>query len=138
MTSFIDAGLIFIYICPVLFCVVLITCCVAMCCWCRKRCHRRREPNVVTVSSVMHPPPPVPSCGCQPSCLHYQPVPFTPGYSSAPVPSAPPPSYQEATDPSYFNMTQGGMMYHSVPQQTDGNTHQPFNPAYCPPRYDQR
>lgn len=117
--------------------------CVYLCCWCHKKCRKRRNQaqlNVVNTSTVVHVPQPLPPAGYQPSYPGYQPVYFQPGYIPMPMPPGAPPSYLEATDPVHAPLAaaQGPQMYpfpnHPQPMQpyVDESAQKPYNPAYCP------
>uniref|UniRef100_A0A3Q1JSL4 Shisa N-terminal domain-containing protein n=1 Tax=Anabas testudineus TaxID=64144 RepID=A0A3Q1JSL4_ANATE len=119
-------------------CVALIICCVTPCCLIHKKCQER--PVITTViGAPLQPPTP---SGHQPSHPGYQPEPVQPGFGDYPMPSAPPPSYQEATDPANFPapFTRGHPMYPSQPPGqsyellplSHGFAQHPYNPAYDP------
>ncbi|XP_026203326.1 protein shisa-5-like [Anabas testudineus] len=137
-------GAIFGCIVALIPCVALIICCVTPCCLIHKKCQERRnQRNQTVITTVIGAPlqPPTPS-GHQPSHPGYQPEPVQPGFGDYPMPSAPPPSYQEATDPANFPapFTRGHPMYPSQPPGqsyellplSHGFAQHPYNPAYDP------
>ncbi|XP_051271740.1 protein shisa-5 [Dicentrarchus labrax] len=123
---------------PIIFCVSLIVCCVAPCCLCYKKCRKGQRPQ--TVATIVNlPQQPTSPSGYQPSYPGYQPVPVQPGYVGPPIPTAPPPSYMEATDPAYPPAFSQGQLMYPYSNQLYGpppNIHEldqlPYNPSYCP------
>uniref|UniRef100_A0A4W6DXM0 Shisa N-terminal domain-containing protein n=1 Tax=Lates calcarifer TaxID=8187 RepID=A0A4W6DXM0_LATCA len=88
---------------PVVFCVALVVCFVCPCCMLHQRCCKRRETESVTLPTVVINPTDVPlqtgsPSGYQLFYLGYQPVPVQHGRGGQPVPTAPPPSYMEASE----------------------------------------
>ncbi|KAM9860038.1 protein shisa-5-like [Aulostomus maculatus] len=135
------AGSILGSIVPLVSCVSLIICCMAPCCLCYKKCRERRRQTVV--NTVVHiPQQPHASLGYQPSYPGYLPVPVQPGYGGPLMPSAPPPTYLEATDPAFSpgGFPQGHPMYplqpinqpYALPAHPDGLAEPPYNPSYTP------
>lgn len=123
----------------------IIAFCVFLCCWCHKRCRKRRnrtQLSVVNASTVVHVPQPLPPAGYQPSYPGYQPGYFQPAYTTMPMPMPPgaPPSYLEAMDPANAPLAAapGPLMYPfpNPPQPmqpySDESAQKPYNPAYCP------
>ncbi|XP_029286544.1 protein shisa-5-like [Cottoperca gobio] len=132
--SIIGAGL------PILFCVGLITCCVAPCCLCYKKCrkgHNRNPQTARFVTTVVNvPQQPLAPSGYQPSYPGYQPVPAQPGYGGLPNPTAPP-SYIEAINPVAIPpglpmLPFPGQPYAPPPPHTDEFAPLPYNPSYGP------
>ncbi|XP_028262541.1 protein shisa-4-like isoform X2 [Parambassis ranga] len=121
---------------PFIICVGMIICCLAPCCWCYKNCRkgRRRRHTAVVNTTVVHALP-------EPSSPEYR-LPYSayqpsyPGHVGAPVPTAPPPSYQESMNQAHspVNFSQGQVMYnpHQHPSQlySDECVQPPFNPSY--------
>ncbi|XP_044067537.1 protein shisa-5-like [Siniperca chuatsi] len=129
---------------PIILCVGLIVCCVAPCCLfykkCRKGRNHRNQTVLYTTAVDNAPQQPLFPSGYQPSYPGYQPVHVLPGYGGPAVPSAPPPSYLEATDPAYSPVafTPGLPMYPFPDQPYEPQPHPdklaqlPYNPSYCP------
>ncbi|XP_041801292.1 leucine-rich repeat extensin-like protein 5 [Chelmon rostratus] len=126
---------------PIILCVALIICCVAPCCLFYKKCRKgrnRRHQSVTNTTTVVNVPmQPLSPSGYQPG---YQPVPVQPGYGGPPFPTAPPPSYLEATDParSPAAFSSGQPMYplpgqpYGPPPHLDECEQPPYNPSYGP------
>ncbi|XP_033822813.1 submaxillary gland androgen-regulated protein 3A-like [Periophthalmus magnuspinnatus] len=120
----------------IVLCVGVISGCVSLCCWCHKRCRRRRRPQ--NGVNVIYVPAPVPPEGFHPSLPNYYP-PVSPPNIGLPIPTAPPPSYQEATSTGPFSpdVSQRPPMYPTHPP-LDQISQQPYNPEYSLPKYDHR
>ncbi|XP_019736807.1 protein shisa-5-like [Hippocampus comes] len=112
---------------PIIFCVGLITCFVAPCCFLYKKCRKprnsRRHPNVTT-TYVVAPHQPASPPHHPPYHPNYQPVPVPPHYGGPAMPTAPvgPQPYMEAAPPAY---PPGG-----PPPHLDEHSQPPYNPAY--------
>ncbi|KAJ0068456.1 hypothetical protein NL108_008407 [Boleophthalmus pectinirostris] len=120
----------------IVLCVGVISGCVSLCCWCHKRCRRRRPQNGV---NVIYVPAPVPPEGYQLSLPNYYSAPVSPPNIGPPLPTTPPPSYQEATSPGLYplDISQRPPLYPNPPSLGQ-NSQQPHNPEYCLPKYDHR
>ncbi|XP_022604036.1 protein shisa-5-like isoform X1 [Seriola dumerili] len=130
---------------PIFICVILIICCVCPCCLLYKKCRERRngmQQTVITTTVVNPPQPPLTPFGYEPSHPGYQPVPVLHGYGGPPMPTAPPPSYLEATYPAHSPVPypQGQPMYplpppgqnYPPPSHLDELVQMPYNPSYRP------
>ncbi|XP_077429936.1 uncharacterized protein LOC144056761 [Vanacampus margaritifer] len=110
---------------PIIFCVGLITCFVAPCCFLYKKCRKRnsRQRQNVTSTFVVAPHQPASTPQHQPPHPGYQPVPVPPHYG-VPVPTAPagPPAYMGGPPPMY----PPGVL----PPRPDQHSQPPYNPAY--------
>ncbi|XP_071778806.2 protein shisa-5-like isoform X2 [Centroberyx gerrardi] len=140
---------------PIIICVCLIICCVSPCCFLYKKCQRRRSrrPQTVINTAVVNAPlqPSAPSGhqhpyqgGQYPGGQYpgYQPVPLQFGYGAQPMPTAPPPSYMEASYAPVsmpYSPAPGQPVYpfqhpsqpHALPPHLDDLAHPPYNPSYC-------
>ncbi|XP_070693394.1 protein shisa-5-like [Pempheris klunzingeri] len=140
-------GSIFGSIFLIILCIVIV-CCVAPCCLFYKKCRKGRSQRhqIVdvrnTTTAVYAPQQPLSPSGHQPSYPGYQPVPVQRGYGGyegPPIPTAPPPSYMEATDPalSPVAFSPGYPMALFPNQPYAPSTHldelaqPPYNPSYC-------
>ncbi|XP_067360940.1 protein shisa-4-like isoform X1 [Channa argus] len=134
-------GAIFGSIFALIPCVALVICCVTPCCLIHRKFqerHNQREQNLITIVNV--PQRPLPTSGVQVSFPEYQWVPVEPGFGEPPLPTAPPLSYLEATDPAHFPapFSQGHPMYPLQPpgQPIASSPHLaeysqlPCNPSY--------
>ncbi|XP_061743915.1 protein shisa-5-like isoform X1 [Nerophis ophidion] len=106
---------------PLIFCVGLVACFVAPCCFFYKKCRKGRNSqrqNVPTTTfvAVPHQPPP-PAQHYPPSQPGYQAVPLQPGYG---IPAAPPP-------PPYV---EAGHQLPAPPSAPVQHPQPPYNPAY--------
>nr|XP_061813634.1 protein shisa-5-like [Nerophis lumbriciformis] len=110
---------------PIIFCVGLITCFVAPCCFLYKKCRKRRDSHRrqnVTSTFVVAPHQPATTPHQPPFQPGYQPVPVPPHYGGPAMPSAPmgPPPYTEEAPPAY----PPGVL------PSDQHTQPPYNPSY--------
>ncbi|XP_037535741.1 protein shisa-4-like [Nematolebias whitei] len=117
---------------PVIICVALIICYVSPSCLIYKRCRKRRTQRQIAVTNT--PQPPLSTSGHQPAYGDYQSVPV---YEDPPIPSAPPPSYLEITEPAYSQIPEDQPSHplsqpQSPPPYSDALEHLPFNPSYEP------
>nr|XP_061794270.1 protein shisa-4-like isoform X2 [Nerophis lumbriciformis] len=106
---------------PLIFCVGLVACFVAPCCFFYKKCRKGRNSqrqNVPTTTfvSIPHQPPP-PAQHYPPSQPGYQAVPVQPGYG---IPTAPPP-------PPYVP---AGHQQPAPPSDPGQHPQPPYNPSY--------
>ncbi|XP_061687856.1 protein shisa-5-like [Syngnathoides biaculeatus] len=112
---------------PIIFCVGLITCFVAPCCFLYKKCKKRpnsQQRQNVTSTFVAAPTQPASPPQHSPSHPGYQPVPVWAHYAGPAVPTAPvgPPSYMEAVPPPYSPGV--------VAPLPDEHLQPPYNPSY--------
>ncbi|XP_011612327.2 protein shisa-5-like [Takifugu rubripes] len=116
----------------IFICVGIVACCVALCCCCCKKRNPQRHQNVTTVVYTHPSSSQIPVSGPQPQYPAYQPVPQQ--AHGVPYMTAPPPSYQEATDPALLPHNPGMMFLHpSQPSgHSDVHTQLPYNPAFYP------
>lgn len=125
---------------PIIFCISLIICCVAPCCLCYKKCRKRRNQRqiaVITTVNTLHPVSPTGYQPSYPSGYH-----FVPTYEGPSIPTAPPPSYLESTNPAYSTgvFSHGQPMYmhqpssepHAELPHLDELIQPPYNPSYGP------
>ncbi|KAK2861915.1 hypothetical protein Q5P01_001448 [Channa striata] len=127
-------GVIFGSIFAITSCVGLVICCVTPCCLIHRKFQERRNQRQQTqrlaaglAQYQLYPP-------------GYQSVPVQTGFGDPPLPTAPPPSYQEATDPANFPppFTHGHPMDSFQPpgQSNAPSSHlaeyaqRPYNPSY--------
>uniref|UniRef100_A0A3P9DUR0 Protein shisa-5 n=2 Tax=Maylandia zebra TaxID=106582 RepID=A0A3P9DUR0_9CICH len=110
-----------------LLCVVLIICCLAPCCLCYMKCQKRpTQRQIIVINSNTPQQPPHPG---------YQAVP-----SGPPMPTAPPPSYQESTNPTHPVLFTGEPMYPlqpasqatAPPPYSEDAQPAPYNPSHNP------
>ncbi|XP_041836539.1 protein shisa-5-like [Melanotaenia boesemani] len=117
----------------IIICVTVITCCMVPCCLCYKKCRKtHNQRQIAMITTVNTPQPTVSPTG-------YQSV---PRHEGPPMPTAPPPSYLESTNPapSTFVFSQGQPMYtgqassepHSELPHSDALVQPPYNPSYGP------
>ncbi|XP_077583452.1 protein shisa-5-like [Stigmatopora nigra] len=107
---------------PIIFCVGLITCFVAPCCFLYKKCRKRRNSNqhqTVTTTFIAVPAQPVSPPQQPPSQPGYQPVPVPPHYGGPIMPSAP------MGPPPYI-----GTVYPPGVLPPDQDSQPPYNPSY--------
>ncbi|XP_040890124.1 protein shisa-5-like [Toxotes jaculatrix] len=135
-------GGIFATIILIILCVVLIICFLSPSCLFYKKCrkgHNQRRQTVTTTNVVNVPQQPLSPSVYQPSYPGYQPVPALHGYGGPPIPTAPPHSYLEASDPTHFPapFLDGQPMYplqppSALPSHSDELAQPPYNPSYGP------
>ncbi|CAN9511814.1 unnamed protein product [Ophioblennius macclurei] len=121
---------------PILFCVGLVICCVAPCCYCYKKCRKGNRQPTTPNTIVIPPRPHAGPSGPQPPYPGQQPYPGHPTYPGyQPVPgfglhsASAPPSYMESTQvPAAF--TEGQPSYPLQPPQSNELAQPPFNPSY--------
>ncbi|XP_030584554.1 protein shisa-5-like [Archocentrus centrarchus] len=108
----------------VTLCVSVMICCIAPCCLCYKKCRKRPDQRqIIVINSNPSQQPPHPG---------YQAVPAGP-----PMPTAPPPSYQEIINPTDFPVPSGHPLKRlsqpcAPPPYSDNPQPPPFNPSYYP------
>ncbi|RVE73430.1 hypothetical protein OJAV_G00046180 [Oryzias javanicus] len=121
---------------PVILCVTLLICCLAPCCLCYRTCRKGHNSN--SYGSAINMSQPAQSrSGNQPS-ISYQPV---AAFEGPPMPTAPPPSYIDSTDPAAVDFTYGQPTYlvdptggHETPppSYSDELAQPPYNPSFQP------
>ncbi|XP_004068715.1 protein shisa-5-like [Oryzias latipes] len=122
---------------PVILAVTLLICCLAPCCLCYRKCRKGHSPRSYG-SAVNASQPAQPQSANQPSNAGYQPV---SAFEGPPMPTAPPPSYIDSTDPVTVDFTHGLPMYHinstgepetPPPSYTEELAQPPYNPSFLP------
>ncbi|XP_054640780.1 protein shisa-4-like [Dunckerocampus dactyliophorus] len=111
---------------PLIFCVGLVVCFVAPCCFLYKKCRKvrnSRRQNVPTTTFIAVRQQPAPPAQHPPSHPSYQPVPVQPGYGGPALPTAPPPPpYMEAAPPAFPQP--------SLPPYPGHDPQPPYNPSF--------